>query len=333
MSCDSEPRDEVGDTPFSRAPASLISIVMPFRDAETTIGIAVHSIVLQTYRDWELLLCDDGSTDGSADIARSFNDERLVVWSDGERKTLAPRLNECIDRARGKYLARMDADDVAYPDRFEKQLRFLESHPEVDLVGGRAVVFGGNGALIGKRIGPQTHQEIVRKLRFGSSPLMHPTFFGRVSWFRRFRYAGGAVRCEDHDILLRAAATSVYANLPDILLGYREEKLDLTRIDASRRNWLRRRLEAARTVPDFVEVGLLACTTVAKMSLDRIAVWSGLNHRLLRHRALPVQPSEREEWEEVWRKVNNSARLIAAEKATRNDGLPPSQHGSEDCVR
>jgi len=312
---------------------ALVSVAMPFCSAQSTIGPSIRSILAQAYPNWELLLCDDGSTDGSADVARSFNDERLVVWSDGERKTLAPRLNECIDRARGKYLARMDADDVAYPDRFEKQLRFLESHSEVDLVGGGAVVFGRNGALIGKRIGPQTHQEIVRRLRFGSSPLVHPTFFGRTSWFRRFGYAGSAFRCEDHDLLFRAAPTSVYANLPDILLGYREENLDLTRIDASRTRWLRRRLEAARTVPDFVEVGLLGCTIVAKMSLDRVAVWSGLNHRLLRHRARPVQPREKEEWEEVWRQVNNSARLIAAQKATSNDGLPPSQHGSEDCVR
>jgi len=297
---------------------ALVSVAMPFCNAAKTIGLSIRSILAQAYPNWELLLCDDGSRDGSADIARSFNDERLVVWSDGERKTLAPRLNECIERARGEYLARMDADDVAYPTRFEKQRRFLESHPEVDLAGAGAVVFGRNGRLIGKRTGPQTHQEIVRKLRFGSSPLMHPTFFGRVSWFRRFGYAGSALRCEDHDLLFRAASTSVYANLPDMLLGYREENLDLTRIDASRRNWLRRRLEAADTPRDFMEVGLLACTTVAKMSLDRIAVWSGLNHKLLRHRALPVQPREREEWEEVWRKVSR-APLMASDDASTND--------------
>jgi glycosyltransferase involved in cell wall biosynthesis len=104
--------------------APLVSIAMPFYNAERTIGASIRSILLQSHSNWELLLCDDGSTDASRELARAFNDPRIVVWGDHRRLQLGARLNECIERARGDYVARMDADDIAYPRRLEKQLTF-----------------------------------------------------------------------------------------------------------------------------------------------------------------------------------------------------------------
>ena len=107
----------------------LVSIAMPFYNAERTIATSIRSILLQSHTNWELLLCDDGSTDASRALAGSFHDPRIVVWGDQQRLQLGARLNECIERARGEYIARMDADDIAYPRRLEKQLRFLMDHP------------------------------------------------------------------------------------------------------------------------------------------------------------------------------------------------------------
>jgi glycosyltransferase involved in cell wall biosynthesis len=114
-------------------PDPVITIAMPFYNSAATLELAIRSLLNQSYSDFELLLCDDGSTDHGLEIAHSFDDPRLVCWSDGRRLRLAARLNECIDRARGRYLARMDADDIAYPDRLKRQLAFLETNTEVDL--------------------------------------------------------------------------------------------------------------------------------------------------------------------------------------------------------
>src|ERR1700733_10042004 len=139
----------------------LISVLMPFYNAGDGFRTALGSILAQTYENWELLLCDDGSTDGSLALARSTQDERVIVWSDGQRQGLAARLNECIDRARGQFMARMDADDVSYPERFQKQVEFFGAHPEVDVVGCQMLIFGDHGELLGKRRLPEEHERIV----------------------------------------------------------------------------------------------------------------------------------------------------------------------------
>src|ERR1700733_15711426 len=118
----------------------MISIAMPFYNSAATLELSIRSILNQTYGDFELLLCNDGSDDHGLAIARSFDDPRVICWSDGRRRRLAARLNECIDRARGRYLARMDADDIAYPDRLAQQLDFLSNHAEVDLCSAGAMV-------------------------------------------------------------------------------------------------------------------------------------------------------------------------------------------------
>src|ERR1700744_2347251 len=129
--------------------APIISIAMPFYNSAATLELSIRSILNQSYGDFELLLCDDGSTDRGLAIAHSFDDPRVICWSDGRRRRLAARLHECIDRARGRYRARMDADDIAYPDRLARQLAFLESHRAVDLCGSGVMIFGRHGRPVG----------------------------------------------------------------------------------------------------------------------------------------------------------------------------------------
>jgi len=98
-----------------------ITLAMPFFNSAATLELAIRSLLNQSCGDFELLLCDDGSDDQSLAIAHSFSDPRVICWSDGRRLGLAARLNECIDRARGLYLATMDAGDIAYPNRLAQQ--------------------------------------------------------------------------------------------------------------------------------------------------------------------------------------------------------------------
>jgi len=222
-----------------------------------------------------------------------------VVWGDRRRLQLGARLNECIERAAGEYVARMDADDIAYPRRLQKQVRFLKDHPEVDLAGGWAVLFADAGAPVGKRTDPPAHGDIARWPLY-SFKLIHPTFMGKTSWFRRYGYRADAIRCEDHDLLFRACAGSRYANLPEIVLGYREGAIDLRKRLRSRWMWYRcagRYLNAAGRV----RVGAVE---LLKSSRDALAVAAGADAAWLRSRAAALTEEELREWRQVWASVS-----------------------------
>jgi glycosyltransferase involved in cell wall biosynthesis len=277
----------------------LVSIAMPFYNAERTIGASIRSILLQSHSNWELLLCDDGSTDASLQLASAFNDPRIVVWGSQRRLELGARLNECIERARGEYLARMDADDIAYPRRLEKQIRFLVDRPEVDLTGGWAVLFADAGAPVGKRADPAGHNEIARRPLY-SFKLIHPTFFGKTSWFRRYRYRADALRCEDHDLLFRACAGSRFANLPEVVLGYRQGSIDLRKRLRSRWMWYRcagRYLDNAGRLRVGAVEALKGCRDVLAVATRADTAW-------LRSRATPLTKEELREWRQVWNSVS-----------------------------
>ena len=280
-----------------------ISIAMPFYNCRGTLAQAVRSIRLQSLPEWELLLIDDGSTDGSLDLARSFGDRRLRVLSDGEHKGLSARLNQAIQLAEGQYLARMDADDIAYPRRFELQLEYTQHHPDVDLVGARSLVFTSDGRVLGKRESPESHEAICARPWSGFR-LGHPTYFGRLEWFKRYGYRVDALRCEDQDLLLRSYRYSRLANVPSVLLGYREDVLKLRGMALGRFCYVRSLLHEsfARRKPSPAIRGLVE--HALKLGIDCLAVSSGLDHRILRQRACPASVAEVNDWLAVWQLVN-----------------------------
>ena len=127
----------------------MVTIGLPFYNAEKYLALAIESVLQQTYTDWELLLLDDGSTDDSLSIAQSYaqKDSRIKVISDGKNKNLATRLNELPSLAQGLYLARMDADDIMHPARIERQLAVLKTHPEIDVLGTNAYIINDENAV------------------------------------------------------------------------------------------------------------------------------------------------------------------------------------------
>jgi glycosyltransferase involved in cell wall biosynthesis len=290
-----------------------VSIAMSVLDAERTLPAAIASLRLQTFTDWELLIADDGSTDASLAIAEeaAAADGRISVTAAPERRGLARSLNELVDGAAAPLLARMDADDVSYPQRLERQVAFLDGHRDVDLVGAAMTVFRDGGAAIGKRTAPTEHGDICRRPASGFR-LFHPTWLGRTDWFRRFGYDPAAVRCEDQDLLYRAHRTSTFANIAEPLVGYREGRLGFRRISAGRANLTR------RTTADLWRRGhrLAAAGTMAeqigKAGADAIALGTRLDHRVLRHRAGRISDAERAEWAAVW---SSSSRYSDASSA------------------
>ncbi|WEK03792.1 MAG: glycosyltransferase family 2 protein [Candidatus Devosia phytovorans] len=201
--------------------APLVTIAMPVFNGGLYVAAAVRSIVAQSFADWELLIIDDGSTDGALGRLSELADYRIRLIRDGRNLGLAARLNQAIEQARGRYFARMDHDDVAHPERLHHQLLYMEGNPAVDLLGTKCVAISEDYEILGEFPFSATHAEICRRPWLGFY-LAHPTWLGRTDWFRRHRYAQPApFRCEDQELLLRAHANSTYHALATPLLAYR----------------------------------------------------------------------------------------------------------------
>lgn len=279
----------------------LVSVAMPVYNGASTLRAALRSILHQTYERWELWLIDDGSTDASSDMAREFQDPRIHVLADGRRLGHGPRLNEAVGRSQGKYIARMDQDDISFRERFEHQVAYLESHPEIDLLGTGALVFEDSGAIKGLFPLRTSHDEICRRPWSGFY-LPHPTWMGRSGWFRKFHYGGPeALRAEDQDLLLRSCEDSRFACLPEVLLGYRQNSLPMKSVLAGRQSLTRSVIRDALRRRRYVLIPLV----VAEQSLKGLIEWGicslNLERRLLRHRAQPISGKELSlKWDEAW---------------------------------
>lgn len=199
----------------------LVTVAMPVYNAGNYLRLAVLSIVKQTFTDWEMLIIDDGSTDKALDSIADIQDNRIRIIKDGVNKGLAARLNEAIDMARGQYLARMDQDDVSYPERFERQVQALQMEPDLDLVAVQSITISCNNQLTGLLPCAVSNEEISAKPWSGFY-LPHPTWMGKIAWFRKYRYATpGPYFCEDQELLLRSYDKSRFFIIMEPLFAYR----------------------------------------------------------------------------------------------------------------
>jgi glycosyltransferase involved in cell wall biosynthesis len=212
-----------------------ITIAMPIYNAGQHLRLAVSSILNQTYEDWELIIIDDGSTDNSIVSIADLNDSRIQIKVDGVNRGLAIRLNECIDMARGMFIARMDQDDVSFPQRLELQLNKLHSDSALHLVAVRAMIIDEGNVAIGMLPFRRSHDEICSTPWRGFY-MPHPAWMGRTEWFREFRYASpGPYMCEDQELLLRAYQSSKFLNLDTVLFAYRQRaKVDWKKLAKTR---------------------------------------------------------------------------------------------------
>ncbi len=273
-----------------------ITVAMPIFNVSRTLEVCVASLLKQTFEDWELLLCDDASTDDTREIAARFSDLRIRFWTNNIRGGLAVRLNDCIDRARGEVFARMDGDDLAYPERFERQLRFLDAHPEVDLVSCAALVFGRDFEAFGKVWCDGGDHAAITRHPLRGFPMTHVGWMGKTAWFRRYRYDPRALYAQDQELLYRAHHTSCYASIPEILVAIREENLDLAKMFRRRRSWMRYMGWHHRGLGGLPARIYVALILAFKVCLDAAAILSGLDYKLLKHRARALTPVEKERW-------------------------------------
>lgn len=200
-----------------------VSVIMPAYNAERFVGEAIQSILDQTFTDFEFLIHDDGSTDGTLDILKSFaaQDDRIRLTYSENRGVFATR-NAMMETARGEYFAVMDADDIALPDRFRKQVAFLEANPDHVVIGGQQEWMDEEGSVLGPLWAPLDHDTVDARNLCGHVSIGHPASMLRAEAVRQIGgYTGGFRSAGDIDLWLRMAEVGKVANLPDIVLRYR----------------------------------------------------------------------------------------------------------------
>jgi glycosyltransferase involved in cell wall biosynthesis len=310
--------------PEAETPQPAVTIVMPVWNCGNTIALAISSVLNQDYNNWELLVIDDGSTDLTVDIAKSTGDARIRVLSDGAHRGLPARLNQGVSLARSDYIARMDGDDIMYPERLTSQIAYLTEEPLVDLLATSVVVFRSGGVALGKRSGVPWHEAICSRPEAGFH-LPHPSWMGRTEFFRKFPYRADVGNVEDQELLFRAHHTARLACLPELLMGYREDRLRL-------RNMLRGRLAYARVVVEssahfdlFFALRALFSQGIRAIA-DTIACVTGLNYLILRQRARTITTSDVEKWRSVWnRTLHTAATFVTLENVDAGQQVPATE--------
>jgi glycosyltransferase involved in cell wall biosynthesis len=198
----------------------FVSIGIPFLNARRYLADAVRSVFAQTYDDWELLLVDDGSSDGSLDVVRDLDDPRVRILSDGSHRGLCARLNQIASLAQGTYLARMDADDLMHPERLGRQIAFLRANRRFDVIDTATFTVDDDLKPLGIRGDHPLDPRAEVVLRNGL--LVHPTIMGKVDWFRSNPYDSVYIRAEDRELWSRTCATTTFGRLCEPLFFYRE---------------------------------------------------------------------------------------------------------------
>jgi hypothetical protein len=204
-----------------------ISVIMAVWNAQRYLGQCLRSMSRQTVSDYEFIIVDDGSTDGSRGLLERWaRKDRRIRLIARENRGLTRSLNEALAVARGDYIARMDADDISLPNRFELQIDYLARAPECVAVGSEVLLIDPEGWPIAPRGHDQTHDEICRKLLQGNGGAMsHPAVIVRASVLRAIGgYDERFAVAQDFDLFLRLAEVGQLANLPEVLLLWRQSK-------------------------------------------------------------------------------------------------------------
>ena len=211
----------------------LVTVLLAVHNGQQYLRLAVQSILSQTFTDFEFLIIDDGSADDSVQILAEFAeaDSRIRLVSQ-ENIGLTRTLNHGISLAQGEFLARMDADDIALPERLEKQVAYLRENRSCVMVGSRVMLIDPEGDPIRETCDELAHEEIDQALMAHGWPLVHPAVMIRTQARRETGGYDELYRTnQDHDLFLRLAEHGRVANLSEVLLQYRQHPASISAIN------------------------------------------------------------------------------------------------------
>ncbi|MBR5904527.1 MAG: glycosyltransferase [Alphaproteobacteria bacterium] len=211
--------------------APRISVLMPAYNSEKTVAESIESILNQTFKDFEFIIINDGSTDNTAKIVKEYakKDKRIKFIDNKKNQGLVPVLNQGLDLCSCEYIARMDSDDISLPKRFEKQIKYMDAHPECGVLGTWFQFFGNSKSII-------QHPKFIKILNVLDGQFVgHPTVMMRKSVMDKygFYYDANYKHAEDFELWSRMVFVTEIHNLQEILLKYRWADSNISVIHAT----------------------------------------------------------------------------------------------------
>ena len=261
---------------------SIISVILPVYNAEKTVREAIQSIIDQTYEKWELIVINDGSTDGTELTILSFKDNRIKYFVNEGNRGLIYSLNRGLKLASSKYIARMDADDICYPERFEKQVEFMESHPDIIVSGTQIAYFGTKDTNYKKLKFPLDDKSLKEMLAI-STCFAHPSVIIRKSMLESsaVTYDVNFKNAEDYSFWVDLIPYGKFANLSETLLHYRVSDTQISQsgnartlksVIECRKKYLRRLLESELVDSLFTSINIPVLKKVKRKTSNK-TIW------------------------------------------------------------
>ena len=199
---------------------------MAVYNEEKNVSYAVQSILNQTFKDWEFIIVDDNSTDDTNHIIKQLisSDDRIKLFKNAQNVGLASSLNFAIQNAHGKYIARMDADDISYSHRLLQQVLFLKSNPSINVVGSNADFVDKDFNFLAKSNLPLTPSAIRRDI-FRRNTFIHSSIMCRSEFYKILNgYSENLRKKQDYDLWLRGINRFQYSNISECLIKYKVDK-------------------------------------------------------------------------------------------------------------
>ena len=212
----------------------LVTVLMPVYNGQSYLGEAIESILNQSYKNFEFLIINDGSTDKTKEIICSYSDPRIRYVENETNIRLIATLNKGILLANGEYIVRMDADDISLPQRIEKQVAFMESHPAVGVCGSGFMIFGNSERQVRY---PLMHKEISVSMLF-FNPICHPASIWRTCIIKKhgLQFDPEYLHAEEYKFWIDFGKYAEFANIDQVLLNYREHTLQVSNKEAAIQN-------------------------------------------------------------------------------------------------
>ena len=236
---------------------------MPAYNSEKYIAEAIESILNQPFTEFEFIIINDGSTDNTAEVVRQYTDKRIKFIDNQKNQGLIAVLNQGLDLCRGEYIARMDSDDISHPQRFEKQLKYMDENPDVGVVGGWIQKFGETVKT--NQIFKYPSQLYLLDLFLHGCKFAHPTAMIRTSVLRenKIYYNPQYPHAEDYGLWMQIARFAPIHNLQEILLNYRwhdtnvsvlHKQIQLDSAERVRRNAIETMLSDANEIQKLLDL-------------------------------------------------------------------------------